>query len=399
MFINTESSISKDADRDSQDTLECFISQPELQQLLQLESSLFNLLQDTNISEFMVPNRQGQADHASDFNDEEYESFFEPMAPQIGGSLKNLENYLIKGDLRNCVLCNSKYSKGDLKRGQAANLPRVLYCGDSLCESCIMKQIQRASISSGSNIQNVAACQVICPVCDVKHIFKLTKTGFLVCNDKYIKVQDEKGPVNFFPSSKINPATLQLDKDALSVNLMDNSISIPNSLVIRSLPINVELLDLLQTTRKVQNPSQIEISSIEPDVQHVPAHRPKQDSQASPAQLLSQTLAKPHEAKKVVNDLEEHMEAFNVEEFVREYEKEILQRLSSHDNLRPPHSSSQEGATSLSMPQKIKQDNLLSAFDETEEVATKMIEADQTLEHPADLLKPSIMNQLSAHSS
>ena len=38
----------------------------------------------------------------------------------------------------------------------------------------------------------------------MKHIFKLTKTGFLVCNDKYIKVSDEKGPVNFFPSSKIN---------------------------------------------------------------------------------------------------------------------------------------------------------------------------------------------------
>ena len=29
------------------------------------------------------------------------------------------------------------------------------------------------------------------------------------------------------------------------------------------------------------------------------------------------------------------MSAFNVEEFVREYEKEILQRLSSHDSLRP----------------------------------------------------------------
>ena len=41
---------------------------------------------------------------------------------------------------------------------------------------------------------------------------------------------------------------------------MDNSISIPNSLVIRSLPVNVELLDLLKTKRKVQNPSQIEIS-------------------------------------------------------------------------------------------------------------------------------------------
>ena len=53
----------------------------------------------------------------------------------------------------------------------------------------------------------------------------------------------------------MNPATLQLDKDALSVNLMDNSISIPNSLVIRSLPINIELLELIQTTRNVQNPS------------------------------------------------------------------------------------------------------------------------------------------------
>ncbi len=108
----------------------------------------------------------------------------------------------------------------------------------------------------------MAACQVICPVCDIKHIFKLTKTGFLVCNDKYIKVQDEKGPVNFFPNSKINPTTFQLDKDTLHLNLMYNSISIPNALVIRSLPVNVELLDLLKTQRKIQNPSQIEVSSI-----------------------------------------------------------------------------------------------------------------------------------------
>jgi len=50
---------------------------------------------------------------------------------------------------------------------------------------------------------------------------------------------------------------------------------------------------------------------------------------------MAQNQEKPIEQKKIVNDLEEHMEAFNVEEFVREYEKEILQRLSSHDNLRP----------------------------------------------------------------
>lgn len=49
----------------------------------------------------MVPNRQADFD-----DDEEYESLLEPVAPKVGGSLKNLEDFLIKGDLRNCVLCN-----------------------------------------------------------------------------------------------------------------------------------------------------------------------------------------------------------------------------------------------------------------------------------------------------
>ena len=72
-----ESSISKDADRDSQDNLECFISQPELQQLLQLdEHSLFNLLQETALSDFMVPNRQGS--EAAELEDDDFESFREP---------------------------------------------------------------------------------------------------------------------------------------------------------------------------------------------------------------------------------------------------------------------------------------------------------------------------------
>ena len=55
----------------------------------------------------MVPNRQ------SELEDYEYESLLEPIAPKFGGSLKNLEDYLIKGDLRNCVLCNVKYTEGD----------------------------------------------------------------------------------------------------------------------------------------------------------------------------------------------------------------------------------------------------------------------------------------------
>ena len=103
-----EGSLSRIDANDDKNNLESFISQPELQQLLQLESSLYNLLQETAISDFMVPNRQ------TGFDDEEYESLLEPVAPKVGGSLKNLEDFMIKGDLRNCVLCNSKYTEGDL---------------------------------------------------------------------------------------------------------------------------------------------------------------------------------------------------------------------------------------------------------------------------------------------
>ena len=54
----------------------------------------------------MVPKKD---DHSAEFSGEDFESFLEPQAPQIGGSLKNLEDYLITGDLRNCVVCNSAY--------------------------------------------------------------------------------------------------------------------------------------------------------------------------------------------------------------------------------------------------------------------------------------------------
>jgi hypothetical protein len=70
----------------------------------------------------------------------------------------------------------------------------------------------------------------------------------LVANDNYIKFLDDKGPVNFFPGSKINEETsLKMLTDNLrnadgSLKLMDPSISIPPNLVLRSLPINVELL-------------------------------------------------------------------------------------------------------------------------------------------------------------
>ena len=146
------------------------------------------------------------------------------------------------------MICNERFECSDEESG-ASNLPRVLYCGDCLCEQCISKQIQRASVSD-AKIGSVAACQLTCPVCCMKHIFKLTKTGYLICNDKYIKMQDEKGPVNFFPASKLKQQGVSKGSNLL---LMDNSIAIPPTLVIRSLPINVEIVDLLR-----QSPSQPE---------------------------------------------------------------------------------------------------------------------------------------------
>jgi hypothetical protein len=37
---------------------------------------------------------------------------------------------LIKGDMLHCAICNAKFV-------ETFNLPKVLYCGDCLCEKCI----------------------------------------------------------------------------------------------------------------------------------------------------------------------------------------------------------------------------------------------------------------------
>lgn len=108
----------------------------------------------------------------------------------------------------------------------------------------------------------------------MRHTFKLTKTGYLICNDKYIKMQDDKGPVNFFPPNKIN---LQGVSKNHNMVLMDSSISIPVSLVIRSLPINVEMLDLIRQKRLKEDPSQIEPipnPSVKSKMVHTAQHNP-----------------------------------------------------------------------------------------------------------------------------
>ena len=88
--------------------------------------------------------------------EEDSESVY-PMSQATLGGLKNLEHFLIKGDPRRCILCNSEYTENDPATGNGGNLPRVLYCGDCICETCIVKQIQKAPISDKQNL-NIAAC-------------------------------------------------------------------------------------------------------------------------------------------------------------------------------------------------------------------------------------------------
>jgi hypothetical protein len=55
-------------------------------------------------------------------------------------------------------------------------------------------------------------------------------------------MQDDQGPVNFFPQSKYLKQGVSRGSNLL---LMDGSVEIPTSLVIRSLPVNVEMVELI----------------------------------------------------------------------------------------------------------------------------------------------------------
>lgn len=103
-------------------------------------------------------------------------------------NLRHLVNY-IHGDLYHCAICSSKFEEPN-------NLPRVLFCGDCLCEKCISQSIMPISVID--KVKNLnAAKQIKCLVCNITHIFKMTKNGFIICNDNFVKVRDDQGLVNY----------------------------------------------------------------------------------------------------------------------------------------------------------------------------------------------------------
>ena len=77
----------------------------------------------------------------------------------------------------------------------------------------------------------------------------MTRNGFILCNDKYVKVRDEHGLVNFIGAA-IKYSEEDLRRAIEHKQMMDNSLNIPADLIIRSLPLNIELIEQLREKRE-----------------------------------------------------------------------------------------------------------------------------------------------------
>eukprot|EP00347_Sterkiella_histriomuscorum_P007453 403348858 len=147
-------------------------------------------------------------------------------------NLLHLVNY-IHGDLYHCAICSSKFE-------ETTNLPRVLFCGDCLCDQCIKDSIlPLIKIEEGLD-DKIITKQIQCPICNSIHIFKLSSDGYIICNDNFVKLKDEQGLVNLSPELGQQLAYYEINE-------------IPNDLIIRSIPINVELIELIREKKSKEN--------------------------------------------------------------------------------------------------------------------------------------------------
>jgi hypothetical protein len=74
----------------------------------------------------------------------------------------------------------------------------------------------------------------------------MTRNGFIVSNEKFVKVRDEHGLVNHYPSKQGVYRPDDLMRALTQRQMMDTSVAIPEDLIIRSLPLNVELIELIR---------------------------------------------------------------------------------------------------------------------------------------------------------
>ncbi len=75
----------------------------------------------------------------------------------------------------------------------------------------------------------------------------MTRSGYIVGNDKFVKIRDSHGLVNYNGgSSKVRYREEDIKRAIEKREMMDNSVNIPVELIIRSLPINMELMEMIR---------------------------------------------------------------------------------------------------------------------------------------------------------
>ena len=130
----------------------------------------------------------------------------------------------------------------------------MLFCGDSLCEECIKRSIVRfksSVIDPSSNIPGVLETltqnikEVLCPICLAIHTFRLINNGFVICNDKFVKLRDDRGCVNYYKEVS-DDFEVDFKNTIQIIGKLDCPLELEDDLLVRCVPANVELIELIK---------------------------------------------------------------------------------------------------------------------------------------------------------
>lgn len=87
--------------------------------------------------------------------------------------------------------------------------------------------------------------EVLCPICVRLHTFKLISNGFVICDDKFVKIRDEHGYVNYY-GDLVQHQEVDLKNSIEIIGKLDCPLELEDDLVIRCIPANIELLELIK---------------------------------------------------------------------------------------------------------------------------------------------------------
>jgi hypothetical protein len=87
--------------------------------------------------------------------------------------------------------------------------------------------------------------EVLCAICLSIHTFRLINNGFVICNDKFVKIKDDSGFVNYYRDLN---AEFEVDfKNRIEIiGKLDCPLELDDDLLVRCIPANVELIELIK---------------------------------------------------------------------------------------------------------------------------------------------------------